>query len=528
MYLVTANEMQKMDRSTIESFGLPGRILMENAGRGATQFFLEQFKNAENKKIGVIAGRGNNGGDGFVIARYLAQKGMSVTVYLLSERHKVSGDAAANLKLLAPLEVPVIEIPDAESFSAYETAMRHEAIWIDAILGTGLRSDVKGFFKNMIDFINQSNKPVFAVDIPSGLNSDTGRPCGICVRADATATFAFAKTGHFLFPGADYTGNLKIIDIGVPPYIANKVGPMQYLLTPDLIRTVFYPRSSDTHKGHTGHLLVIAGSPGKTGAAAMTATSAMRAGAGLVTLAIPTSLNPVLESQVMEAMTDPLPETVKGILGEASFNRIMDLLSDKKCLAIGPGIGIAPETKTLFKRLLQECTKPMVIDADGLNILAGHTAVLKDLDTPIVLTPHPGEMARLMRTTATEVQKDRIKCARDFAEKFNVHVVLKGARTVIAHPDARVFINPTGNPGMASGGMGDVLTGVIAGFIAQGQSPELASHAGVYLHGAAADSLAKNQGPFGYLATDVMNTLPETIKNLDLAPVKSFHARIGY
>ncbi|MBU1161383.1 MAG: NAD(P)H-hydrate dehydratase [Proteobacteria bacterium] len=514
MYLVTANEMQKMDRSTIESFGLPGRILMENAGRGATQFFLEQFKDAENKKIGVIAGLGNNGGDGFVIARYLAQKGISVTVYLLSERQKVSGDAAANLELLPSLNVPVIEMPDAESFSAHETAMRHEAIWIDAILGTGLQSDVKGFFKDVIDFINQSNKPVFAVDIPSGLNSDTGRPCGTCIRADATATFAFAKTGHFLLPGADYTGNLKIIDIGIPPYIADSVRPLQYLLTPDLIRTVFYPRPSDAHKGHTGHLLVIAGSPGKTGAATMTATSAMRAGAGLVTLGIPASLNPILEIHVTEAMTEPLPETKDGVLGEASFNRIMALLSDKKCLAIGPGIGINPETKMLVQRLLQESKKPMVIDADGLNCLIGCTEILKNFEKPIVLTPHPGEMSRLMGTTAADVQKDRIHCARDFAEKFNVHVVLKGARTVVAHPDGKVFINPTGNPGMASGGMGDVLTGVIAGFIAQGHSPELAAHAGVYLHGAAADSLAKNKGPFGYLATDVMNILPEAIKTL--------------
>jgi len=514
MYLVTANEIQKMDRSTIESFGLPGRILMENAGRGATQFFLEHFKDAVNKKIGVIAGRGNNGGDGFVIARYLVQRGISVTVYLLTERQKVSGDAAANLKLLPPLEVPVIEIPDAETFSSHKTAMRHVAIWIDAILGTGLKSDVKGFFRDVIEFINQTNKPVFAVDMPSGLNSDTGRPCGSCVRADATATFAFAKTGHFLFPGADYTGNLKIIDIGIPPYIANDVGPLQYLLTPNLIRAVFHPRPSDVHKGHTGHLLVIAGSPGKTGAAAMTATSAMRAGAGLVTLGIPVSLNPVLETQVMEVMTDPLPETVQGLLGEASFNRIMDLLSDKKCLAIGPGIGTAPETKMLFKHLLQKNNKPVVIDADGLNILSDHTEILKDLDAPVVLTPHPGEMARLMRTTSADVQKDRIQCARNFAEKFNVHVVLKGARTVVAHPDGRVFINPTGNPGMASGGMGDVLTGVIAGFIAQGHSPELAAHAGVYLHGAAADSLAKNKGPFGYLATDVMTTLPEAVKTL--------------
>ncbi|MFO7553998.1 MAG: NAD(P)H-hydrate dehydratase [Desulfobacterales bacterium] len=514
MYLVTADEMREMDRLTIESFGLPGRILMENAGLGATRFFLERYKNIENKRIGIVAGRGNNGGDGFVIARYLAQKGMRVTVYLLSEKQKVEGDAAANLNLLFPLKIPVIEIPDPKSLSAHKTAMLHEAIWIDAILGTGLRSDVKGFYKKIIDFINQSNKPVFAVDIPSGLNSDTGQPCGTCIRADATATFAFAKTGHFLFPGADYTGNLKIVDIGIPPHIASNVGPLQHLLTPDLIRTVFQPRPLDAHKGHTGHLLVVAGSPGKTGAAAMTATSAMRAGAGLVTLGIPASLNAVLEVQVTEAMTEPLPETREGILGAASFNRIMDLLSDRKCLTLGPGLGTAPETKTLVYRLLQESKKPIVIDADGLNSLVGCTNILKNLDVPIVLTPHPGEMSRLTGTTAADVQKDRIRCARDFSNKYNVHVVLKGARTVIAHPDGRVFINPTGNPGMASGGMGDVLTGIIGGFITQGHSPELAAHAGVYLHGAAADFLAENRGPFGYLATDVMNALPEMIKKL--------------
>jgi NAD(P)H-hydrate epimerase len=512
MYLVTASEMQKMDRLAIESFGIPGMVLMENAGRGATQFFLDQFKDAENKKIGVVAGRGNNGGDGFVIARYLAQKKMCVTVYLLSESHTVKGDAAANLKLLRQMKVPVIEMPDQESLSRHKTAMRHEAVWIDAILGTGLQSDVKGFFKDVIDFINDSNKPVFAVDIPSGLNSDTGQPCGTCIRADATATFAFAKTGHFLFPGADYTGNLKIVDIGIPPYIADDVRPMQHQLTLDLIRAVFQPRPSDAHKGHTGHLLVIAGSPGKTGAAAMTAMSAMRAGAGLVTLGVPSSLNPILEAHMTEPMTDPLPEVREGILGETSFTRIMELLSDKKCITLGPGMGMAPETKTLVHRIIQRSTKPMVIDADGLNSLVGHTEILKNLNIPVIITPHPGEMARLSNTTAADVQKDRIHCAREFAKNFNTHVVLKGAGTVVAHPDGRAFINPTGNSGMASGGMGDVLTGIIAGLIAQGHAPELAAHAGVYIHGVAADVLANTKGPFGYLATEVQNAIPETIK----------------
>lgn len=514
MYLVTAEEIQEMDRLTIESFGIPGRVLMENAGRGATQFFLEQFKDAENKKIGVVAGRGNNGGDGFVMARYLAQNRIRVTVYLLSESHNVKGDAAANLKLLHSLKVPVVEIPDEASFSRHQMVMRHESIFIDAILGTGLKSDVRGYFKEVIDFINGLKKPVFAVDIPSGLNSDTGRPCGISIRARATATFAFAKTGHILFPGSDFTGNLKVIEIGIPPHIADHVRPMQYLLTPELIRTVFQPRALDAHKGDTGHLLVISGSIGKTGAAAMTALSAMRSGVGLVTLGIPEGLNPVLENQVIEVMTHPLPETRTGILGITSFNKIMDLLGDKKCLAIGPGIGTDPETKTLLLHILQESTKPMVIDADGLNNLVGNTDLLKNLDVPVVLTPHPGEMARLINSTVVEVQKDRINCARNFAVSSNVHLVLKGVGTIVAHPNGKAFINPTGNPGMASGGMGDVLTGIIAGLISQGHSPELAAHAGVYFHGAAADALAENKGPFGYLATEVMNTLPETIKKL--------------
>ncbi len=512
MYLVTASEMQQMDRQTIESFGIPGRVLMENAGLGATRVLLDQFDDIINKKVGVIAGRGNNGGDGFVIARYLAQKDIEVTVYLLAESAGVKGDAAANLELLSPINIPVIEIPDQQSFLTHKTSLLHQEIWVDAILGTGLKSDVKGYFKQIIDFINSLNRPVFSVDIPSGLNSDTGQPCGTCIRAQATATFAFAKTGHFLFPGSDYTGNLEIIDIGIPDYIAKEVSPKQSLITPEIIRTVFKPRPMDAHKGNTGHVLVVSGSPGKTGAAAMTAMSAMRAGAGLVTLAIPESLNPILEAQVIEVMTSPLPETKTGILGESSFDKIMNQLSGKKCLAIGPGLGEAAETKKLVHRIIRESNVPVVVDADGINNMAGSVDILKKTKAPVILTPHPGEMARLLDSTAGSVQKDRINCASEFAEKFNVHVVLKGVKTVIAHPDGNSFINPTGNPGMASGGMGDVLTGIIAGFVTQGYSPESATHAGVYLHGAAADTLAEKNGPFGYLATEVMKEIPAQIK----------------
>lgn len=514
MHLVSANEMREMDRRTIEDFGVPGRVLMENAGREATRILCDQFPDIINNRVGVIAGRGNNGGDGFVIARYLAQKNIDVTVYILAERSMVKGDAAANLNLLPSLNVPIIEVQNEEAFSAYETSMRHQSIWVDAILGTGLKSEVRGHYKKVIEFINRQNKPVLAVDIPSGLNSDTGQLCGACIRAHTTVTFAFAKSGHLIYPGADFTGNLEIVDIGIPPHISKKVSPRQHLLTPDLIRNSFIPRAKDAHKGNTGHLLVIAGSPGKTGAAAMTAMSALRIGAGLVTLGIPKGLSPVLETQVLEAMTYPLAETVDGMLDESSFDAISKLLADKKCLALGPGIGTSVETKNLVHRIIQEIEKPMVIDADGLNNLVGHTSILKTIRAPIVLTPHPGEMARLIDRTIGDIQKDRISCARDAAETLHAHVVLKGARTIIAHPDGNVFINPTGNPGMASGGMGDVLTGIIAGLIAQGYSPQSATHTGVYLHGAAADDLAIHRGPFGFLATEVMNAIPEQISKL--------------
>ncbi len=514
MCLVTAKEMQEMDRRTIENFGIPGMVLMENAGRGATRFFLRQFPDIKNQQVGVIAGRGNNGGDGYVMARYLKQTGTDVRVYLLATASSVRGDAATNLQFLKPLDIPLVEVPDKSSFSRHQSEMAELDVWIDAILGTGLKSDVKGFFKTVIEFINGLNKPVFAVDIPSGLNSDTGQVCGACIQAVATSTFAFAKTGHAIHPGPQYTGALDIVDIGIPSPIVEEVAPRQHLLTKDLIQSCLPPRLPDAHKGTTGHLLVVAGSTGKTGAAAMTSISALRSGAGLVTLGIAQSLNAVLESQVMEAMTAPLPEIQPGVLGESAFTQIKNLMEGKKCVALGPGLGQAAKTKKLVCKIIASSPIPVVVDADGLNNLAGRTPILKSARVPVILTPHPGEMARLADTGVSAVQQDRIKCARDFAEAHKVHVILKGARTVIAHPDGRVFINPTGNAGMASGGMGDVLTGIIAGLIAQGLGPEEACRAGVYLHGAAADSLARSMGPWGYLAGELMAAIPGEINKI--------------
>ncbi len=390
MYLVTASEMQAMDRQTIDGYGIPGQVLMENAGRGATRVFLKAFGDLAPKKVGIVAGRGNNGGDGFVMARYLAQHGIKATVYLLASRDTVQGDAAANLDLLDALAVPIVEMPDQPALEAQRLAMRHQQAWIDAILGTGLKSEVKGYYRTVIESINQFNRPVLAVDIPSGLNADTGQPWGVCIRAHVTVTFGLAKLGHLLYPGADYTGDLQIVDIGIPNFIADAVGPRQFLLDAENVSASLPSRPADAHKGRTGHLLVVAGATGKSGAAAMTAMTAMRAGAGLVTLGVPASLNPVMETVVLEAMTTPLPEENGGCLGTSAFDRIMALLEDKKALALGPGIGTAEQTCKLVHRLLAECPLPIVLDADGLNCLAQDLTLLR----PAQGTPYPDAASR--------------------------------------------------------------------------------------------------------------------------------------
>jgi len=528
MYLVTAGEMQDMDRNTIESYGIPGLVLMENAGRGATRMILETFCDIREKKVGILAGKGNNGGDGFVIARYLHQYGVEVTVYLLSMAKNIKGDAKENLKLLGPLNIPLIEVPDKSQFDQNRVSLDKQEIWVDAILGTGLTSDVKGFFKDTINFVNNSNVPVFSVDIPSGLNSDTGKPHGVSINAEATATFAFAKSGHIHYPGSHYTGHLGIVDIGIPDHIVKKTAPFQSLITFDMVCDGFRPRQADAHKGTAGHLMILAGSPGKTGAAAMASISAMKTGAGLVTLGVPASLNPVLESQVLEVMTEPLAETRDSMLAEASFDNIMQLLEGKACLVIGPGLGMSGETGNLIKQLLLNAGIPVVIDADGINHLSGSTDLLKQTNIPVILTPHPGEMAKLTGDSIRKIQKDRTESARKFAMEFGVHLVLKGTKTVIAHPDGSVFINPSGNPAMASGGMGDVLTGIIGGLVTQGYSPEYASIAGVFIHGASADSIMKKTGPIGILASEVLNAIPKRflhIEHRDASPYAEYTPR---
>jgi hydroxyethylthiazole kinase-like uncharacterized protein yjeF len=508
MYLVTAQEMREMDRETIEKIGVPGPVLMENAARGAVDHLKACTPDLAARRIGVAAGRGNNGGDGFVMARCLAQEGCRVTVFLLSTPQRVQGDAALNLKLLENSGVPLVPVVDEAALEAQRPLMAAQELWIDALLGTGLNADVHGLYRDLIDVINAADCPVFAVDIPSGLNADRGQPCGTSIRADATATFAFAKLGHFLHPGAQLTGRLAVIDIGIPDGVVSRRPPRQYAVTAEMTAGDLPRRAEDSHKGRSGHLLVIAGSTGKTGAAALCAESALRCGAGLVTLGAAESLNPVLETLLPEVMTLPLAEHGPGVLGGAALASIRAEAAGKQCLALGPGLGTDPETRRLVQDLVADCPLPVVIDADALNCLAGSTELLEERSAETVLTPHPGEMGRMLGCSAAEVQADRVETARRAARKWQVHLVLKGAGTVIAHPDGRVGINTTGNSGMAAGGMGDVLTGVIAGLIAQGLTAEAASRAGVFLHAAAADDLTVAVGPRGYLASEVMAAIP--------------------
>ncbi len=519
MRLVTAKQMQEMDQYTIREFGIPGQVLMETAGKGAVDMFLRLFAPDSSTRIGILAGRGNNGGDGFVMARFLANAGIPVTVFLMASRDKVAGDAKINLELYQVLlshcpHAKLVEIPDEDSLTSKKMQILHQDILIDALLGTGLNAPVTGRFFQLIQWMNESRCPVFAVDIPSGLNADTGKAQGIAVRADATATFAHAKAGHILYPGNVYTGKLEVIDIGIPGFVSDKHPVFLSVMEMEEVQGDFPSRRFDSHKGSFGHVLVIAGSPGKTGAAALCANAAARSGAGLVTLGCPESVHSVMEHKVTEPMSIGLPETEQGILGIEAFDAIVSLAKDKQVLALGPGMGTHENTKKLVAELVQSMAIPMVLDADALNCLSEHMDVLKNAKAPVVITPHPGEMARLCGKTTEEIQNDRVGIARAFTQKFQVILVLKGAQTLVALPNGEVFCCPVGNPGMASGGMGDVLTGIIAGLVAQKMDVEKAVTAGVYVHGLAGDMLADEIGEFGFLASDIIETIPFAMKDI--------------
>lgn len=508
MRLVTASEMKEMDRIAIEAFGIPGVVLMENAGRGAAEAFMAHFSPPPGARVLILCGRGNNGGDGYVMARYFHAGGLHVSVVVLSELARIGGDARIHLQIIRHMGVRVLEVPDLERWGSVRGELENHAFVVDAILGTGLNAPVEGFYARVIEDINGSGKAVAAVDIPSGLNADTGCIMGVAVKAALTVTFAFEKIGQVVFPGAERVGHLACVDISIPKAASERVPGKLRMTEPNDFKPFLKGERLDTHKGCRGHLLLLAGSAGKTGAAALAAAAALRGGAGLVTLGIPEGLNPIMEVKLTEAMTVPLAQTKAGSLAFEAREAIEAIFPGKAALAIGPGLSTHPETVALVRHLVARSPLPMVIDADGLNALSGALDVLDRRGAETILTPHPGEMGRLAALSSAEVQGDRLGVATRFAREHGCWLVLKGARSLVSGPDGQVYVNPTGNPSLASGGSGDVLTGLIGGFLARGWPMERAGLAGCYLHGLAADHLARRMGSVGVLAGELPDVIP--------------------
>ncbi|HEU4340557.1 MAG TPA: NAD(P)H-hydrate dehydratase [Candidatus Binatia bacterium] len=513
MLVVTAQEMRELDRLTIEKYGVPSLRLMERAGEAIAEAILKHFVRAAKKGVLIIAGKGNNGGDGFVVARLLKKKKVPCEVVLLARESEVSGDAAVNLRAYRKQKGKVFPLADG-SLETLRQRMQRNGLLVDAILGTGMKNEVGGLYGEVITLMNASALPIVAVDTPSGLDADTGRPLGVAVQAEMTVSLGYPKRGQVIYPGLAYVGDLVVADIGLEPRAVQEVRPQTELLEREDIGWLVPIRAPDTHKGTYGHLLVVAGSRGKTGAAILACRAAMRAGAGLVTLAAPRSLNDIFAGTLVEVMTEPMRENAAEAMEPPSGEEWRRLLEKKDALLFGPGIGVSEASHTALIWLLTNLDLPWVIDADGLNNLALEKDRLRRAKIPPVLTPHPGEMARLIDKNTSAVNQDRIGVARAFATDYRCHVVLKGARTVLATADGKVFINPTGNAGMASGGMGDVLAGMLAAFLGQGFSPEDAMKLGAFLHGFVGDRTAEEKGPLGLIASDIIEGLPAAMREL--------------
>ena len=511
MKVVTAHTMQELDKQAINECGISGLRLMENAGLGCIKEIVAEF--GSKGRCFVMAGKGNNGGDGFVIARLLSLEGWDVKVIIMAERGQIAGDAEINLQKLPPTMIDYCT-REGDLSARYMEKIFQADIIVDALFGTGLCSNVTGNYLEAIDLINASGRPVIAVDIPSGVHATNGRVLGGAVRAFKTITFAAAKLGHILYPGADLTGRLVVVDIGIPAKLVG-AAPGYNFINEAAVYPLLRHRGREAHKGDFGHCLIIAGSAGKTGAAALAANSAVRAGSGMVTLAAAESIHSILELKTTEAMTFPLPDSGNGYLTDSAIPAIKKLLVGMDAVAVGPGLGRHSGTDYLVQYLTETVTSSLVIDADGLNALAENKAVLKRIKSKqVILTPHPGEMSRLLGTSIPDVEAIRISVSQEFARNNDIYLVLKGARTIIASPTGAVAINGSGNPGMASGGMGDVLTGIIVSLLGQGYTAWDACCLGVYLHGFAADMVAEEKGEVGINASDVIEKLPYAYNRL--------------
>lgn len=516
MKVATAKEMQLIDRVTIGKYGLAGAVLMERAGLSVVNKINQLF---DGKKVAVLCGGGNNGGDGFVIARELHNQGIDVTVFLAARPDALKGDAKTNYDAAGKFGVRIH--PVSKFLSTCASIQGSDCLVVDALLGTGISREVRKPLPAVINKLNEMSCMVVSVDIPSGISSDTGQVMGAAVKAGYTVTFGLPKRGHLLYPGADFTGRLFIENIGFPDRLLESSAIRVNVVGKKDAASLLPPRPKNSHKGRYGHVLLVAGSKGKTGAALMAAKACLRAGAGLVTIGVPETLAVSLQSRVTEEMILPLPDTGSGVLSYDAVDPILDFAGARAgVLAIGPGISLNRDIVRLVDTVVRESSVPMVIDADGINAIAENIHSLKKSKAPIILTPHPGEMARLLGggtdMKINKIEADRITAARLFAGKTGTCLVLKGAPTVVASSDGDAFLNSTGNPGMATAGTGDVLTGMIAAFLAQKLNLLDSAILGVYMHGYTGDAAAGKNGEEALIASDIIKEISSAFKSLKL------------
>jgi NAD(P)H-hydrate epimerase len=513
MRILNATQMREADRQTIEDVGIASLVLMENAGRQAVSAIEAAYDDRLSGRVAVLCGKGNNGGDGFVIARTLAQRGVDVSVFLLASVADVKGDARVNLDILGRLGIGVMEVDDEQRWELHASEVQRCTLIVDAIVGTGLGAPLGGLLETVAADVNVMGIPIVSVDVPSGLSADTPHLVGQCVSAAMTVTLAAPKLSLVLPPGEDHAGEVVIADIGIPYDVIDALeGAQIELLTPEQVRLIVQPRPADSHKGDYGRVTVVAGSRGKTGAAHLSALSALRSGAGLVTVATPACCVPIVASMGAEYMTEALAES-SGQVAEAAVETVLALRHD--VIACGPGLGRSESAAAFVRALVERSPVPLVLDADAVLAFTGDPGRLVGRDERhIVITPHPGEMAQLVGTSVEEVQANRIDVAAEFAATHQVYVVLKGHRTVIASPSGAIAINPTGNPGMATGGTGDVLTGMIAAWLAQLLDADAACRLAVFLHGAAGDLAAGHEGRVSMIAGDLITHIGPALEQL--------------
>ena len=523
MKILKASQMAEVDRLSTEVYHIPSLVLMENAGRFVAEEILKACPDLPARRIYVFCGKGNNGGDGFVAARHLALREGRPEVFLFGDPEKLKGDALVNWEIVRSLDLPVHVLSSA---APVLKRLEPPDVVVDALFGTGLSKPIGADFRRPVERINAWGKKclVVSVDIPSGLFSDSAEVPGPAVKADVTVTFTALKPAQVLPPAADHAGRVVVVPIGSPAPLLENADYRMELIDAAQVGRALPPRPRDSHKGHFGHVFVVAGSRGKSGAALMTGLAALRSGAGLVTLWLPESLQKHVIGKVPELMAEPIPDTPQGTSDAAGAEKILGQSSQANVLAIGPGMTTHPSTRTLIQELVRRSPVPVVLDADGINAFAGEVELLRNENgQPVVITPHPGEMARLLGSTISDVQNDRLGVSSRFSQSQKVFSVLKGFQTVVTTPAGLIFINSTGNPGMAKGGSGDILSGIMARFVGSwqrrfrgGDLRALADHvsAAVYLHGLAGDLATEEKGTESMIATDLLPHLPEAFKTV--------------